>query len=160
MRKLEKIEQRLVKLLTQKGIKISTAESCTGGLVAERITSVAGSSACFDLGVVTYANEQKMKILGVSEENLKNFGAVSEEVALEMSKGAKRISGADFAVGITGLAGPGGATAEKPVGLVYISICGENVHKAEKFIFSGTRDEVRFQAAEEAMKLVLYELEK
>jgi len=160
VRKLEKIEQRLVKLLTQKGIKISTAESCTGGLVAERITSVAGSSACFDLGVVTYANEQKMKILGVSEENLKNFGAVSEEVALEMSKGAKRISGADFAVGITGLAGPGGATAEKPVGLVYISICGENVHKAEKFIFSGTRDEVRFQAAEEAMKLVLYELEK
>ena len=160
MRKLEKIEQRLVKLLIEKGMKISTAESCTGGLVAQRITSVAGSSACFDLGVVTYANEQKTKILGVSEESLKNFGAVSEEVALEMSKGAKRISGADFAVGITGLAGPGGATDEKPVGLVYISICGENIHEAEKFIFSGTRDEVRFQASDEAMKFVIRELEK
>lgn len=158
MRKLEKTEERLVKLLIQMGKKVSVAESCTGGLVAQRITSVAGSSACFDLGVVTYANEQKMKILGVSEENLKNYGAVSEAVALEMSKGAKKISGADFAVGITGLAGPGGATADKPVGLVYISICSENIHKVQKFIFSGTREDVRYKASEEAMKLILSEL--
>ena len=160
VKSLERIEERLVKLLIENGKKVSTAESCTGGLVAKRITSVAGSSACFDLGVVTYANEQKVKVLGVSEENLKNFGAVSEAVALEMSKGAKRISGADFALGITGLAGPGGATPDKPVGLVYISICGENIHKAEEFIFSGTRDEVREKASEEAIKLVIKELEK
>ena len=157
---MEKTEERLVRLLIEKGKKISAAESCTGGLVAQKITSVAGSSSCFDLGVVTYANEQKMKILGVSEESLISFGAVSEAVALEMSEGAKRISGADYAVGITGLAGPGGGTAEKPVGLVYISICGENVHKAVKNVFPGTRDEVRSAAAETAMRLVLAELEK
>ncbi len=160
MKKLEKTEERLIRLLIENKMKVSTAESCTGGLVAMRITSVSGASECFDLGAVTYANEQKMKILGVSEEALNRFGAVSEEVALEMSKGAKRISGADFAVGITGIAGPGGGSSEKPVGLVYISICGEDVHKAVKYIFSGTRDEVRFKASEEALKLVLFELEK
>lgn len=156
---MEKTEERLVKLLTEKGKKVSAAESCTGGLVAERITSVAGSSACFDLGVVTYANEQKMKILNVSGESLNNFGAVSKEVALQMSEGARRLSGADYAVGITGIAGPGGGSEEKPVGLVYISISSEKNHKAEKFIFSGSRDEVRFKASEEALNMVLSELE-
>lgn len=158
MKKLEKAEEKLVRLLTEKNMKISTAESCTGGLLSQRITSVPGSSSCFDLGVVTYANEQKMKVLGVSGESLLKFGAVSEAVALSMSLGAKKISGADIAVGITGLAGPGGATADKPVGLVYISICSENVHKAEKFIFSGSRDEVRMKASDEALRLVLSKL--
>ena len=157
---MEKTENRLVKLLIEKNKKISTAESCTGGLLAQRITSVAGSSACFDLGVVTYANEQKMKILGVSEENLKNFGAVSKEVALEMSEGAKRISGADFAIGITGLAGPGGGTDEKPVGLVYISLKSDDVHFAGRYIFDGTRDEIRKKASDTAIQLVLNELSK
>lgn len=156
---MEKTEERLVKLLIEKGKKVSTAESCTGGLVAKRITSVSGSSACFDLGVVTYANEQKMNILGVSGESLENFGAVSKEVALQMSEGAKRISGADFAVGITGLAGPGGGSKEKPVGLVYISIKSDKSHYAEKFIFSGSRDEVRLKASEEALCMVLKEIE-
>ena len=156
---MEKTEERLVKRLIESKQKISTAESCTGGLIAQRITSVAGASACFDLGVVTYSNEQKMKILGVSKESLESFGAVSEKVALQMSAGAKRISGADFGIGITGLAGPGGATEDKPVGLVYISVCSKKTHRAEKYNFSGSRDEVRFKASEEAMKMVLSELE-
>lgn len=156
---MEKTEERLVKRLIERKQKISTAESCTGGLIAQRITSVAGASACFDLGVVTYSNEQKMKILGVSEESLESFGAVSEKVALQMSAGAKRISGADFGIGITGLAGPGGATEDKPVGLVYISVCSKKTHRAEKYNFSGSRDEVRFKASEEAMKMVLSEIE-
>lgn len=152
---MKKIEEALVKALIENNLKVATAESCTGGLVAKKITSVSGASACFDLGVVTYANEQKMKILGVKKENLENFGAVSEEVALDMSLGVKKISGADFGIGITGLAGPGGATKDKPVGLVYISICSDKVHKALKFIFDGDRKSVREQAAEEALKLVL-----
>lgn len=157
---LEKTEERLVRLLCEKNMKVSTAESCTGGLAAQRITSVPGASACFDLGVVTYANEQKEKILKVDKEVLEKYGAVSKEVALLMSKGAKMLSGADFAVGITGLAGPGGETLNKPVGLVYISICSEKSHEAYKYNFSGTREEIRNSAAEEALKLVLLELEK
>ena len=149
------LEKRLVKKLIKKKMKISTAESCTGGLVSEKITSVAGSSECFDVSVVTYSNEQKMKVLGVSEESLSSFGAVSEEVALQMSEGVKNLSGADFAIGITGIAGPGGGTDDKPVGLVYISICTDDEHKAFGYIFEGNRKKVRESAANMAIKLVL-----
>lgn len=152
---LKNLETKLVEKLTESGKKVATAESCTGGLVAERITSVKGSSACFDLGVVSYANEQKEKVLGVNMEDIKEFGAVSEVVALQMSQGIKKLSGADFGIGITGLAGPGGATDEKPVGLVYISICSDNEHKVFEYHFKGNRSEVRKCASDEALKLVL-----
>ncbi len=155
---MEKLENVLVARLTESGRKVATAESCTGGLVAQRVTSVAGSSGCFDLGVVSYANEQKNKILGVKKETLEKFGAVSKETALEMSEGIKKLSGADFGVGITGLAGPGGGSDKKPVGLVYISICTENEHKAFEYHFSGDRLSVRNQTADEALRLVIERL--
>lgn len=148
------VESTLCELLTSRKMKMATAESCTGGMIAQKITSVSGASSCFDCGVVTYSNEQKQKILGVSTETLKSYGAVSEETALEMCKGVREISGADFGISVTGIAGPTGGTAEKPVGLVYIGICGENIHKAFKFNFAGDRDVVRKRTSLQALDMV------
>lgn len=123
----ESLEKRVVELLIKNGKKISTAESCTGGLLAKRITDIAGSSAVFEKGVVTYANEVKEDLLGVPHEMLRTYGAVSEPVARAMAEGALQKSGADIAIGITGIAGPDGGTAEKPVGLIYIALSdGQN----------------------------------
>ncbi len=153
MNGFESIEVRLVKALLENNKKIATAESCTGGMIASKITSVAGSSGCFDCGVVTYSNEQKHKLLGVSEETLSNYGAVSEETALEMCKGVRVLSQADIGISVTGIAGPDGGSAEKPVGTVWIGICGENVHKAFRFLFSGDRNMVRQQTVITAMEM-------
>ena len=150
----ERIEKTVCSLLTEAGLKLATAESCTGGMVAQKITSVAGASECFECGVVTYSNEQKKRLLGVRPDTLSRFGAVSRETALEMCRGIKETAGADFGIGITGIAGPGGGTAEKPVGLVYIGICGENIHEAYEFHFTGSRDEVRQSAANAALRMV------
>ncbi len=151
--KFEGIESRLVKALIENNMKIATAESCTGGMIAAKITSVAGSSGCFDCGVVTYSNEQKHKLLGVKEETLSEHGAVSEQTALEMCKGVRNLANADFGISVTGIAGPGGGIPEKPVGTVWIGICGKNVHKAFKFLFSGDRNQVRQQTAITAMEM-------
>ncbi len=151
--RFESIEARLVKALLEKNMKIATAESCTGGMIASKITSVAGSSGCFDCGVVTYSNDQKHKLLGVSEETMSKFGAVSEETALEMCKGARELADADFGISVTGIAGPGGGTSDKPVGTVWIGICGDNVHKAFRFLFSGDRNMVRQQSAITALEM-------
>ena len=148
------MENVVVQLLRDKKLKVTCAERCTGGMVAEKITSVPGASACFDCGYVTYSNEQKTEPLGVSAETLKSAGAVSEETALEMSKGALEKSGADIAVSITGIAGPEGGTDEKPVGLVYISVCTEDFHKAYKFNLTGERGMVRERAALYALDLI------
>lgn len=152
---LENIEEILVNKLLKNGKKLSTAESCTGGLTAQRITSVSGASGCFDLGAVTYANEQKERILGVKHETLEKHGAVSRETALEMSSGIKKLSGADIGIGITGLAGPGGGSEKKPVGLVYIGICTENKNEVFEYHFSGDRSEVRQKTSDEALRLAL-----
>ena len=143
----ESIEVRLVKALLENNMKIATAESCTGGMIASKITSVPGASECFDCGVVTYSNEQKHKLLEVSDQTLSMYGAVSEETALEMCEGIRKLANADFGISVTGIAGPGGGTTEKPVGTVWIGICGENVHKAFRFLFSGDRNQVRQQTA-------------
>ncbi len=148
------LEAVVCDLLIKNGLKLATAESCTGGLLAEKITSVSGASACFDCGVITYSNEQKQKLLGVSGETLDKFGAVSEQTALEMCRGVRDIAQADFGIGITGIAGPSGGTEEKPVGLVYIGICGDNIHKVLRFNFAGNRDDVRQRAAMNALDLV------
>lgn len=151
---MKNIQETVVELLIKHGMKLATAESCTGGLIAQKITSVAGASECFDCGVVTYSNAQKQKLLGVSAETLEKFGAVSQQTALEMCKGVKALSDADFGISVTGIAGPGGGTPEKPVGTVWIGICGENLHKAEKFLFDGDRQQVRESTAELALKMV------
>ena len=119
---VDSLEALVVDALRAAGTTLATAESCTGGLLAKRITDVAGSSDVFEMGCVTYANRVKEKLLGVPHETLEAHGAVSEETARAMAEGIVRASGADIGVGITGIAGPGGGTAEKPVGLVYIAL--------------------------------------
>ena len=119
---VDSLEALVVDALRAAGKTLATAESCTGGLLAKRITDVAGSSDVFEMGCVTYANRVKEKLLGVPHETLEAHGAVSEETARAMAEGIVRASGADIGVGITGIAGPGGGTAEKPVGLVYIAL--------------------------------------
>ena len=129
----ETMEEVVVRLARGAGVKLATAESCTGGLVASRITDVAGASEVFLGGWVTYSNEAKMRDLGVSAESLAKYGAVSGAVAGEMAMGARRRAGADWAVSVTGIAGPGGGNANKPVGLVYLGIAGpEEVETIEK----------------------------
>ena len=149
------VNEELVKALADKKMTVSTAESCTGGLISKLITDVSGSSDVFGYGFVTYANEAKMKILGVWDEALSQYGAVSRPVAVLMSRGARRVSKSDMAVSVTGIAGPGGGTAEKPVGLVYISLSTPDGTICRKCNFSGTREEVRRQTAEFALNLAL-----
>lgn len=148
------MENVVVSVLRENGLTATCAESCTGGLIAEKLTRIPGSSECFNCGFVTYSNEQKTKLLGVNPETLERFGAVSEETALQMSKGARQAADADIAVAVTGIAGPGGGTDEKPVGLVYISICAKDLHKAFRFNLTGGRDTVRERASLHALDLI------
>ncbi len=147
--------EELVKLLTEKNLKITSAESCTGGLFAAGITGVSGSSSCFDGSFVTYSNEQKERLLGVKKETLESFGAVSYQTALEMAKGVRLSFKADIGIGITGIAGPTGGTKEKPVGLVYIAISHKGGEVAYKCHFEGSREEVRKSAVLKAKSLAL-----
>lgn len=140
------------------GKTISTAESCTGGMIAAVITSISGSSQVFGYGFVTYANDAKVKLLDVPEDVIKAKGAVSEEVALAMSYGARMKSGADVALSVTGIAGPTGGTESKPVGLVYISVSTERDTKVSRFIFQGDRDEIRNKTLHEGLLMILSEI--
>ena len=144
----------IVKLLTEKNLKIATAESCTGGPIAKLITDRAGASMCFECGFVTYSNEIKIRVLGVDAEIIEKYGAVSSQTAKQMCEGARLKSGADIALSVTGIAGPSGGSAQKPVGLVYIGICGDFGTDTKKYLFSGTRDEIRSQTAEKAIQII------
>ena len=124
----------IIEALTNGGKHITFAESCTGGMLAEMLTAVSGASECFDGSFVTYANEQKEKLIGVRHETLAKYGAVSYQTALEMSRGARLALGADIGAGVTGIAGPGGGTPEKPVGLVYISISTKDIKKPRSIL--------------------------
>ncbi len=144
----------IVTALIEHKITIATAESCTGGKIAAAITDVPGASEIFGYGMVTYSNDAKIKILGVKEETLAAHGAVSPETAYEMAAGLKRVSCADVAVSVTGIAGPGGGSPEKPVGLVYMGIAYGNDVFVKKNLFQGERDEVRLQTVETALHFV------
>lgn len=133
---------------------LATAESCTGGLIAEKITNVSGSSMYFKEGVVCYANESKTALLGVPEKTLSDHGAVSEQTARAMAEGIRRIAGTDYGISVTGIAGPGGATASKPVGLVYIGIAGPAGTAVQQYRFPGSRHDVRERAANQALDVV------
>ena len=145
---------KLFDFLKLNNLTISTAESCTGGMIASAITDVSGSSSFFGTGVVTYSNDAKMKLIGVSKETLDVFGAVSEQTAREMAQGVLKLGEADVSVAVTGIAGPTGGTPEKPVGLVYIGVCGKGGTYVYKNIFSGNRDQVRKQTVNRAFELV------
>lgn len=138
-------------------LKIVTAESCTGGMVAAALTDIAGSSDVFERGFVTYSNEAKQDLLGVSKETLDRRGAVSEETAIEMASGALVASRADIAVSITGVAGPGGGTADKPVGLVWFAVAGRDVGaRAQRRLFADEgRAAIRAAATQFALELLL-----
>ena len=142
--------------LHARGLTLATAESCTGGRVASSLIGVPGSSAFFKEGYVTYTNESKTRILGVSTDLIRTQGAVCEEVARAMAEGARRVAGADLGVGVTGIAGPGGGTADKPVGLVHVAVAGPKdgqvLHKKRRY--PGTRELVQVRAAAGVLGLI------
>ena len=148
-------EDKLVELLTKKGYTITTAESCTGGLISATIVNAPGASAVLNEAYVTYANESKEKLAFVSHETLKKHGAVSSETAEEMARGAAKNSGADVALSSTGIAGPGGGTKDKPVGLVYIGCFVNGKVQVKKCNFDGNRREVREKTVKTAISMAL-----
>lgn len=155
------MEQVVGRLLLSAKKKLAAAESCTGGLVAKRITDVPGSSDYFERGVVSYANEAKHKLLGVPQRLFKTVGAVSPEVAERMAKGVRKLAKVDIGIGVTGIAGPGGGSAEKPVGLTFIALADRKKTWVQKFIFSGDREINRVRASQAALNMVrLYLLGK
>ena len=148
--------QVIVKAYTTKNLTIATAESCTGGLVAAALTNIAGSSVVFNRGFVTYSNAAKMAMLGVKDEALAEHGAVSKTVAVQMAEGARRVSGADVAVSVTGIAGPGGGSAEKPVGLVHFACASASGTAHVKKLFGDLgRNAVRRQSVSVAFELLV-----
>ena len=150
----ETLEDAVGRLLIERGLTLATAESCTGGLLGNRITNVAGSSEYYLGGIVSYSDSAKMNLLGVSQETLKEFGAVSEETAQEMALGARRVLQSDVGVSITGIAGPTGGTEDKPVGLVYIAVDVAGDVAVRKFVFSEDRRYNKEVSAQAALNLV------
>ncbi len=150
----ETLEAATVKLLTNARLTVATAESCTGGLLASRITDVPGSSLVFPGGVVNYSNESKTDLVYVPAEMIAEHGAVSAEVAQALAKGAITRFKSDFGIGITGVAGPDGGTPEKPVGLVYIAVAGADRVKIEKARFIGSRKDIRWRSAQTALTML------
>jgi nicotinamide-nucleotide amidase len=147
---------RLVAVCRARGVTVSTAESCTGGMIAAAITAVPGSSAVLDRGFVTYSNAAKSEMLGVPAEVIEAVGAVSEAVAARMAAGARERSGVDIAVSVTGIAGPDGGSAEKPVGTVWFGLAGRNGEIGTmREVFAGDRAEIRAAATEYALTLLL-----
>ncbi len=149
------IEEAVVKMLKSRNLKVATAESCTGGLIAKRITDISGSSQIFECGIVSYANEIKHKVLGVSADDLEKYGAVSEPVARQMAQGALRVSGADIAVSVTGIAGPESDSTNKPVGLIYIGLADkDNVWVKELRTSRKDRSYNRYVSASNAFNMI------
>ena len=147
--------QNLASNLSTQNLKVTCAESCTGGLLAANLTRLPGSSAWFDMGFVTYSNEAKQQMLNVNPSTLAHYGAVSEEVVREMALGALISSKADYALSISGIAGPTGGSEEKPVGLVWFGLASKKRIWAESKIFNGDRDQIRAQAVQHAVQLLL-----
>ncbi len=139
---------------TGKLLTIATAESATGGRVADKLTNVPGSSDYFKGSVVAYSNEVKINVLGVKRETIENYGAVSSQTAIEMAEGGKRLLDVDICVSVTGIAGPSGATPEKPVGLFYIGLAAEGEKLSQKYVFQGSREENKRDAAEAMLNML------
>lgn len=148
------MENEVGKILTEKKLTIACAESCTGGLLTSRLTDIAGSSNYVKGSIVCYSNEVKNKILNVDADTLKNFGAVSEQTARQMSANVRKIINTDIGVGVTGIAGPGGGTADKPVGTVYISVSNADKTFVKLFNFKGTRTEIKNQSCDAALTMI------
>lgn len=148
------MEYKVGENLRKRGLRLATAESCTGGLVGHRLTNIPGSSDYFVGGVIAYANAVKMQALGVRIQTLEEHGAVSRKTVLEMASGVRRALAADIGLAVSGIAGPGGGTLEKPVGLVWIGLSAPQVEIARRYLFSGDRLPIKEQAAQAALELL------
>lgn len=151
----EPLEVVAGELLRRHGLRLAIAESCTGGLIGHRITNVAGSSTYYMGSVTAYAYEAKVRLLGVRWPTLEKFGAVSKETVLEMAAGVRRAMAADIGVSVSGIAGPGGGTPEKPVGLVWIGLSASSLDEAWQFLFKGDRLAIKEQTAQAALQLLV-----
>jgi PncC family amidohydrolase len=151
----DSLEYQVGHLLRKRALKLALAESCTGGLIGNRLTAVPGSSEYFLGGIVAYAYEAKVALLGVSWDTLNTRGAVSQETVLEMARGARRALNADIAVSVTGIAGPGGGTPEKPVGTTWIGLAAEEGEWTRLFQFSGNREQNKVSSANSALQMLL-----
>jgi nicotinamide-nucleotide amidase len=149
-----RLEQNTFKKFVQNAKTLALAESCTGGLIGDRLTNIPGASAFFLLGVIAYDNAAKTKILGVPSALLKKHGAVSSPVAQAMAQGVRKILNTDYGLAVTGIAGPTGATKDKPVGLVFIAIATRQKTTVQKFLFKGTRVAIKKAAAQTALKML------
>ena len=147
-------EQKVFKKFTQGSMTLAVAESCTGGLIGHRLTNIPGASAFFLLGIIAYDYAAKTKTLGVPTSLLKKHGAVSQQVASTMAQGVRKVLNTDYGLGITGIAGPGGATKNKPVGLVFIAVSTRQKTTVKKCLFKGTRLAIKIQAAQTALKML------
>ena len=154
------LEMVILDLAKKKNLFISTAESCTGGLIANRLTDVSGSSEAFLGSVVSYSNEMKINILGVKEETIIKHGAVSRETAAEMAEGIRKLTGSDIGISTTGIAGPGGGSAEKPVGLAYIGIATDKGTKTFKSFAMGNREKIKWNVSTKALDILRHEMLK
>ena len=152
---IDDVARQLVSAGTDRGLTVSTAESCTAGMVAAAIADIPGASEVLRGGAVTYCDAIKHKVLGVSEETLRRYTAVSSQTAQEMAEGSRRLFDTDVAVSLTGYAGPGGGTAEDPAGTVYIGLSSSRGHQVRRFQCAGTRNEVRRAAALEALRMLV-----
>jgi PncC family amidohydrolase len=151
----ENVLKKVSNLLKEKKLKVATAESCTGGLIAHTLTNISGSSDYFERGIVSYSYRAKIELLDVSENILKDYGAVSEQVARAMAEGIRTKSKVDIGMATTGIAGPTGGTKEKPVGLVYIAISTSNKTEVKKFLFSDSRIQNKESTSNAALKILL-----
>ena len=159
--KIQELSAKLVSLSTARGVTFGTAESCTGGLIAASVTDIPGASAVFFGGIVSYDNSVKEQLLGVKQRTLEAYGAVSEQTAREMARGAVSALGTALAVSVTGIAGPGGGSAEKPVGLVYIAASSKSGDIAcQKNLFEGDRMQIRLQTVVSALEMLIFAVEK
>jgi nicotinamide-nucleotide amidase len=149
-----RLEQKVFKKFIQRAQTLAIAESCTGGLIEDRLTNIPGASAFFLLGIIAYDYAAKTKILGVSPALLKKHGAVSSQVASAMAQGVRKILKTDCGLGLTGIAGPGGATKTKPVGLVFIAVSTKQKTIVKKFLFKGTRLAIKKEASQAALKML------
>jgi PncC family amidohydrolase len=148
------LAEKIIREMTARSLTLGLAESCTGGLLAKRLTDPPGASAVLVGGIIAYANSVKVELLGVQDETIERFGAVSEETACEMARGAQRLLDTDISLSVTGIAGPAGGSAAKPVGTVWIGISRDGMTEARHFNFTGDRCEIRERAAEAALALL------
>jgi nicotinamide-nucleotide amidase len=157
---MSELETELSELLSSLNMTLATAESCTGGLIANRITNVSGSSRYFERGVITYSNESKIDLLDVPLETIERYGAVSSETAVAMANGVRNLAKTDLGLAVTGIAGPDGGTPEKPVGLVFIALARNDYTECKKLQFDGSRTEIKEKTANAALEIVIGFLRK